>query len=336
MKAVVKFMLVVLLLITQNSLAQMAFPDSLLKKKCDIITKSSVIKNAEVWKIENEKVEYLQSNSLHDIALSELSRIEYERYLLVFQNKALIAYQAYDLFANFEKGYVTQVMKGGFYFVKKGTLKIKGYSDKNYYYTKGKIYFSTEHISDKSDLKKENQSSYANNHASAKGSSDTIKHDSLLNVTVSITQNDSLGNLNQPSDTLKNRADTLYPDYAMDRGTTFSTLYNQSNTGKEMLDGEQSFTKGQEQAKRDFNATGYGLLACGVIGCAGIAAPIVLTMDPDPPNYAKVPDNVNRKMYNEGYKSEKIRLRKKPILIGTLAYCGLALGLVILSIVSGL
>lgn len=77
MKAVVKFMLVVLLLITQNSLAQMAFPDSLLKKKCDIITKSSVIKNAEVWKIENEKVEYLQSNSLHDIALSELSRIEY-------------------------------------------------------------------------------------------------------------------------------------------------------------------------------------------------------------------------------------------------------------------
>ena len=158
----------------------------------------------------------------------------------------------------------------------------------------------------------------------------------MLNVTVSITQNDSLGNLNQPSDTLKNRADTLYPDYAIDRGTTFSTLYNQSNARKEILDGEQSFTKGQEQAKRDFNATGYGLLACGVIGCAGIAAPIVLTMDPDPPNYAKVPDNVNRKMYNEGYKSEKIRLRKKPILIGTLAYCGLALGLVILSIVSGL
>ena len=336
MKAVVKFMLVVLLLITQNSLAQMAFPDSLLKKKCDIITTSSVIKNAEVWKIGNEKVEYLQSNSLHDIALSELSRIEYERYLLVFQNKALIAYQAYDLFANFEKGYVTQVMKGGFYFVKKGTLKIKGYSDKNYDYEKGKIYFSSEHISDKSELKKENQSSYANNHASAKGSSDTIKHDSLLNVTVSITQNDSLGNLNQPSDTLKNRADTLYPDYAMDRGTTFSTLYNQSNTGKEMLDGEQSFTKGQEQAKRDFNATGYGLLACGVIGCAGIAAPIVLTMDPDSPNYAKVPDNVNRKMYNEGYKSEKIRLRKKPILIGTLAYCGLALGLFVLAIASGL
>lgn len=329
MKAVVKFMLVVLLLITQNSLAQMAFPDSLLKKKCDIITTSSVIKNAEVWKIGNEKVEYLQSNSLHDIALSELSRIEYDKYLLVFQNKALIAYQAYDLFANFEKGYVTQVVKGGFYFVKKGTLKIKRYSDKNYDYAKGKIYFSTEHISDKSELKKEN-------HASAKGSSDTIKHDSLLNVTVSITQNDSLGNLNQPSDTLKNRADTLYPDYAIDRGTTFSTLYNQSNARKEMLDGEQSFTKGQEQAKRDFNATGYGLLACGVIGCAGIAAPVVLTMDPDPPNYAKVPDNVNRKMYNEGYKSEKIRLRKKPILIGTLAYCGLALGLFILAIASGL
>jgi hypothetical protein len=328
MKAVVKFMLVVLLLITQNSLAQLAFPDSLLKKKCDIITTSSVIKNAEVWKIGNEKVEYLQSNSLHDIALSELSRIEYERYLLVFHNKALIVYQAYDLFVNFEKGYVTQVMKGGFYFVKKGTLKIKGYSDKNYDFRKGKIYFSTEHISDKSEHKKEN-------HASAKGSSDTIKHDSLLNVTDSITQNDSLGNLNQPSDTLKNRADTLYPDYAIDKGTTFSTLYNQSNARKEMLDGEQSYIKGQEQAKRDFNATGYGLLACGVIGCAGIAAPIVLTMEPDPPNYAKVPDNVNRKMYNEGYKSEKIRLRKKPILFGTLAYCGLALGLFILAIASG-
>lgn len=329
MKAVVKFMLVVLLLITQNSLAQLAFPDSLLKKKCDIITTSSVIKNAEVWKIENEKVEYLQSNSLHDIALSELSRIEYERYLLVFQNKALIAYQAYDLFANFEKGYVTQVMKGGFYFVKKGTLKIKGYSDKNYYYTKGKIYFSTEHISDKAEHKKEN-------HASAKGSSDTIKHDSLLNVTDSITQNDSLYNLNQPSDTLKNRADTLYPDYAIDKGTTFSTLYNQSNARKEMLDGEQSYIKGQEQAKRDFNATGYGLLACGVIGCVGFAAPIVFTMEPDPPRYGTVPQNVNKKMFNEGYKNEKIKLRKKPILYGTLAYCGFALIVFIAAISSGL
>jgi hypothetical protein len=329
MKAVVKFMLVVLLLITQNSLAQMAFPDSLLKKKCDIITKSSVIKNAEVWKIENEKVEYLQSNSLHDMALSELSRIEYERYLLVFQNKALIAFQAYDLFANYEKGYVTQVMKGGFYFVKKGTLKIKGYSDKNYYFAKGKIYFSTEHVSDKSENKKEN-------HASATGLSDTIKYDTLLNVTVSITQNDSLGNFNQPSDTLKNQADTLSPDYAINKGTTFSSLYNQSNASKDMLDGEQSFMKGQEQAKRDFNAAGYGLMTCGAVGCLSIAAPIVLTMDPDPPRYGSVPDNVNRKMYYEGYKSEKIRLRKKPILFGTLAYCGIGLVLFFAAIASGL
>lgn len=335
MKAVVKSIIVVLLLISQPLRAQMAFPDSLLKKKCDIITQSAVIKNAEVWKIEREKVEYLQSNSLHDLALSELSRIEYDKYLLVFQNKAVIAYQAYDLFANFEKGYVTQVMKGGFYFVKKGQIKVKGYSDKKYYFAKGKIYYSTGYTPNKSENKKDNQSSYPNN-AAAVGKADTLKQDSLLNSTILITKNDSIGNLNQPFDTLKNKADTLYPDYAMDRGTSFSTLYNQSNTGKEMLDGEQSFIKGQEQAKRDFNATGYGMLACGVIGCAGIAAPIVLTMDPDLPNYAKVPDNVNRKMYNEGYKSEKIRLRKKPILIGTLAYCGFALGLFVLAIASGL
>lgn len=274
--------LIITLLYTAFVSAQSVIPDSLKKTSCDIIAKSTIIKNVEIWNEVGERVEYKENNTLKDFLISDILRIEFNNYFIVLKNMKLILIKEYDKLNGFDdsKGYASNIKPDGFLFSKKGSNSEKYFNSKFNFVTEGKSYFRLEEE---------------------------------LNSNIDFSNNiDTIS--------VKNKNEVVN-DYVIDNINPAGNNAKEIDLGYNgKLDDQSSYFRGFEDGKNSFDKLGFGVLSCLAIGTLGPLAPAVLTIEPSAPRKELIPKNVDEKLYVEGYKNGKIKQRRKPILIAGVTY----------------
>lgn len=284
--------------------------------KCTISMKnSSSVKEADIWKIHANKIEYMKNGSLHDVMKDQVERIETSDSIITFRSDGKMFGQPYDLIiragGDTVKCRLAQVSNSFIYFYERG-------KDKRQYLPGGSVV----------SYKQNNPLPMEENIYSETPQQPVAKQDSSTRAEVPAV---ALDNPPHQSDSSNLQPDSTLPTVSLPADSskvqqipaevslTLNPTQPERVTEQSKLNCQESYLLGETNAKENVNTWilgGFGGFCCGCIPAlsywtTSAAAPLTY------------PEKADIQCYQWGYEKQVIKMRSQGIVMGGIVSIGL-------------